>query len=384
MEKAVKNKLTPLLHRYLLCTSLSIPPHISGKLAKSAQIQKMRNINYLSEIDKINILFTEEGINLILLKGAALLKTVYSKDIAVRPMNDVDILVKKEDVEKAHDLLIKSDYQMGEEELDKSFYMKNHFHISYTKNGNIFTTIELHWDLFHMFSPTNFDIEDLWEDVVHLENGVLTFSPENLLIYLALHLAGHGFCYDFILERDDWLDIIFSPNSMSVAIWFYDIFNVFVYYQDKFDWDKILNKCLKWNTLESFVNIIMITERLFHITILPENIREKAQCFPNRFCKRILNSVIIRLTCKNSYTKTEETFRKLCTMEESLQFRPLRVFDIPAFLIPSKSFIKGKYHSKLNIAFLYFFHFFKGLFTVGKVLLDTCFNISRKKLSCYF
>src|SRR3972149_9363372 len=53
--------------------------------------------------------FHKAGIKVILLKGSHLAQFVY-QDIGVRPMGDIDILVRKDDLQKAETLLLQMGY----------------------------------------------------------------------------------------------------------------------------------------------------------------------------------------------------------------------------------------------------------------------------------
>ena len=58
--------------------------------------------------------FHKAGIKVILLKGSHLAQFVY-QDIGVRPMGDIDILVRKEDLSKAEELLLQMEYYYQDE-----------------------------------------------------------------------------------------------------------------------------------------------------------------------------------------------------------------------------------------------------------------------------
>lgn len=77
------------------------------RLKKEYQWSLARNMILFDELGRVLEAFNEAGIDVIVLKGAALAQTIYP-DIALRPMGDVDLLVKKEGLEKAENLLIQT------------------------------------------------------------------------------------------------------------------------------------------------------------------------------------------------------------------------------------------------------------------------------------
>ena len=58
----------------------------------------------------ISALFQKEGITHSFLKGSALLVAGYYKDLGERMIGDIDILVENSQLELAHNLLSKQDY----------------------------------------------------------------------------------------------------------------------------------------------------------------------------------------------------------------------------------------------------------------------------------
>ena len=68
----------------------------------------------IDEIHEINRLFIKEGLTPIYLKGIALQKEY--EDISLRPMVDVDILFKKEELLRAYEILHKKKFLSSDEE----------------------------------------------------------------------------------------------------------------------------------------------------------------------------------------------------------------------------------------------------------------------------
>lgn len=70
-----------------------------------------RNNSLYSDLSKILKALHQENIPVILLKGAHLAQTVYS-NIALRPMGDIDILVRKSDLLKTKKQLLGLGYRL--------------------------------------------------------------------------------------------------------------------------------------------------------------------------------------------------------------------------------------------------------------------------------
>ncbi len=82
----------------------------------------------------------DAGVPVILLKGAHLAEAVYG-NIALRPMVDVDLLVKQADLMRVHDILIGQGYALAEKS-DAACSVVRHMP-PFTKDG--VPRIEIHY-----------------------------------------------------------------------------------------------------------------------------------------------------------------------------------------------------------------------------------------------
>jgi hypothetical protein len=100
-------RIAPLLYWLFTQTGShhELPEPVWNRLQTVAQAVAVRNMRYFQVLDQILDLLAQHGIEAIVLKGPALAKTIYPNPL-LRPMSDLDILVRREDVTKAVDLFI--------------------------------------------------------------------------------------------------------------------------------------------------------------------------------------------------------------------------------------------------------------------------------------
>lgn len=137
-----------------------------------------------------------QGLDLIVLKGAALAETVYPRP-GLRPFGDLDILVRPADAARARDLLESLGYvvdpQPWEDLIGGRDCQANFF--KDTRPGLI--VVELHTDLVNndfWLGSVQVDMAGLWEraQAVRLAGvPARMLGPEDQLLHLCLHLAGH-------------------------------------------------------------------------------------------------------------------------------------------------------------------------------------------------
>ncbi len=116
MLYAKRFSIEPLLYRHLSMREHSryVPDEVSLALKKAYRFQALRNMRIQGCIHQILKAMNENDIPVILLKGAAFLATHLYPDIALRPMNDIDILLRRENIVKACDLLTALGYDPPE------------------------------------------------------------------------------------------------------------------------------------------------------------------------------------------------------------------------------------------------------------------------------
>jgi len=69
-----------------------------------------RNIELVKEVNEISHLLKSNSINHVFLKGAALVSSIYKQSIGIRMVGDIDILIAKDQIQKAKNLLELSSY----------------------------------------------------------------------------------------------------------------------------------------------------------------------------------------------------------------------------------------------------------------------------------
>ncbi len=157
-------------------------------LARLAELEK--------EFFEIADSFGAEGVDLLPLKGTAfLIDSMYGNLTGLRPMADIDILVRKEQLPHAERLVESLGYRLELGGFKEEYWRRKNYHLMFTKNKNqrLFSTLEVHWLLDY---PRKTELlPDLWGRVIKVsarDREVVLLSPEDTLFCLALHLRRFG------------------------------------------------------------------------------------------------------------------------------------------------------------------------------------------------
>ncbi len=189
LELADAHSVMPLLFRALEQESPDrIPPQIRARFERHART----NLIQTAELLKILKLLEQHRIPTIALKGPVLAQWGYG-DLALREFSDLDLLIRREHVAPAKDVLIKAGYRLrsGIHSSSKNGLLRSKDGELIFESVNRGINIDLHWKLFPDYFPESLDPEELWQNLASVPLGgqaVPTLSPENTLLFL----AGHG------------------------------------------------------------------------------------------------------------------------------------------------------------------------------------------------
>ncbi len=229
LKSALWHRIDPLLYYNLkdIKESHLIPREIMEQLKKAYYGNLVRNTYLYAELKTVLDSFREEGIEVIVLKGAVLAGTVYD-NIGLRPMNDIDLLVKEEALDRAEELMTELGYISYEGWESKDWFRRNHRHLAPFINQDNGIKVEIHRDIVSPGNPFNVDIRKLWGNAqCILIEGVdtLTLSHEDLIVQLCLHT--------FYLQP--------SRRRIRDLI---DISQVVRFYGEHINWDLIIREAL--------------------------------------------------------------------------------------------------------------------------------------------
>ena len=175
---------------------------LSGRVgeAESAWLRQrydsnLRKAMLLSrELLRICSAFDACGINVLPYKGAALACQLYG-DVAARQFSDLDLLVRRVDVERAQAALDQLGYRQPRQFTRRQQAAYSRSGYEYTFDGAIGrNAVELKWAIVPRFYAVNFDVDGFFERAaeVQIARQILrTLSREDALLVHCVHAAKH-------------------------------------------------------------------------------------------------------------------------------------------------------------------------------------------------
>lgn len=263
-----------------------VPEHVLAKFKKQYVENSARNTLLTAELCRLISLFNDAGIEAIPYKGPVLALFAYG-NIALRRFVDLDVIVRKSDVLKAREILLRSGYTPA-----KSLSLKNQEFLLRTQHNmqlsrdNHRLIVELHWEVApHLFAST-VNGERLWQNLITLDlNGtqVKTFTAEDLLFSLCVHGSRH------LWERLGWICDVAELISRQTL-----------------DWTALLERAASADTERMFLLGLHLAERLLDAP-LPQEVKQR--CYSDPRLSSLADNIIEHLF--NGPTHVPATSREI-------------------------------------------------------------------------
>jgi hypothetical protein len=183
-----ENALAPVWER----VSDGLPEVAGTELRRGAWVAEFRQGWLEERLDAALAVLRDEGVDVVLLKGAAMARGVH-RSFSARPMRDADLLVRPDDAWRAQRLLLEAGWAPADPasapaEADARY--RDHHHLPTLVDGRgTGLGLELHTALFPPGHPFRVDAADVWARAQRLDRGVQVPSPEDLVIHLAIHFV---------------------------------------------------------------------------------------------------------------------------------------------------------------------------------------------------
>ncbi len=213
------------------------------------RFKQIQILNYLQKVSTIKLIKTlkDHFIRAIPFKGIYLLDSYY-KDLGIRSMGDVDLLISKEDLPEVEKIVEDLGFSYKPENCTKEWFDKNYYRSGLYTKGLV--ELEIHWDILPNKNPLNFRVQDIWENSTSdrlFEINVETMPLEIHLIYLCIHVS---YCH------------FFNHNSIKRLL---DIHHIVS--KSTINWKDLIAKSIEYK-MENFVGITLeCCKRIFETQI---------------------------------------------------------------------------------------------------------------------
>lgn len=203
LRMADEHGMEPLLYRHLDATfPEAVPVAVLEQLRNRFHGNSMRNLFLTRELLNLLKELEARGVPAVPYKGPALAALAYG-NLALRVFSDLDILIRRQDVTKAGELLVSLGYRPEYQPTrsQEATFLRTQCECPFTREDDG-TMLDLHWEIVERHFSFALDPERLWERLERTSLGgvtVLTLSPEDLLLILCVHGSKH------LWQRLSWI-----------------------------------------------------------------------------------------------------------------------------------------------------------------------------------
>ena len=200
---ARRHAIIPLLYRQLeRHASELVPTSYLAELKLKYQENHARNTILTDELCHLIDLFAASGIEAIPYKGPALAMFAYN-NLALRRFVDLDVIVRKQDVPRARDILFREGYTLSKPltPAQQGLLLRTQHNLQFARD-NRRLLLELHWEVAPHLFASSVQENDLWQNLTTITvkgHALNALTAEDLLFSLCVHGSRH------LWERLGWI-----------------------------------------------------------------------------------------------------------------------------------------------------------------------------------
>jgi len=333
-ERASLHGLVPLVYHHLGRLHMEvIPSWIIESFRQGYYENLARNLTLFQELNKILKALNDHGIEVIVLKGAALLETIY-RNPALRPLSDLDILVKRQDLSKAERCLLDLGYSIAGIEFSRWWAERFAGERLYVKGTDLPVYVDMHWYITNYVWIYNDrrQANRIWSraQIVKIAGtNALSLSVEDLILHISIHFAKH---LKFRL------------------IWLRDIGEIIRHYQERIDWKEIVTVSRQLGIEGVMYYTLKHTQELLKVRVPEKVIARFDSAQINTLEKKFFNLHINSNEVEIDNIKLLYQYFKIPKISEKIKFLFCLAF-------PSLAYMRKRYSiPKSRLVYLYYLY----------------------------
>jgi hypothetical protein len=216
VDAAAAHGVLPLVcHQVFAICGEAIPANWHAQMRQRFEETAQRNLYLTAEMFRLANLLRSEGMFAVPYKGPLLAAQVYG-DLALRQFADLDFAIRQKDLPRAATALIANGYKpaFGTIASDEGTRPTHSEYQFVRSEGNVVVEMQTEVTLRYFPQKLDFDALEIRLITVSIAGGeILSFSPEDTLILLAVHGAKHF--WERLLWIADIAELCQAPPGMD-------------------------------------------------------------------------------------------------------------------------------------------------------------------------
>jgi hypothetical protein len=308
-------------------------------------------------------------IETIVLKGLWLCEKIYGVP-SMRPGGDIDILVRRHDVDSSLKLLA----ELGINEfwpnlLKDEYFTRHHLHQQRsTRDLNIW--FEIHWALDHPYTLLTVDYDSIFERArpARLSGApVREMAVPDLLLSLAIHLVKHAVYLPSLLDRPDLPRIILADGML---MYYLDVTEVLRQYRD-IDWDQTIRLARDGGAADILGSVLRVCKEYFDAPVPVDVLARLPVSRPRALTRQWMARAAEEQLAAYEGRQGSRFWKLLLASNGAFILRPIRTLETLSYFLPPSEFLQRRY-GKANL-FTRIGHFLLALWQMMRFGWDTLY-----------
>jgi len=289
LEKARKEGIAPIVFQALpqIVDQDSVPRPVWRELRRDYYLTAAKNSIALNDLKAVLTECNREQIDVIVMKGAALAEPVYGNP-ALRPMSDIDLLIRKQDLHRLDRVLQSLNYAPWARTpgniTEGDGYLTA---LIYRKPSLRSASFHVHWHFVNSTIPNESYIGTIRIDEFRKGakrttisgTGAWVMAPHHLLIHLCEHALR-------------------VPHSLNKLIYFCDIAQSIDAYGTGLDWTLLMDEA-KQSGIDRMVYLTLHFTRCYLQAAVPDAVLRELKPERFGFCERLFMKAVSH-NCRRS------------------------------------------------------------------------------------
>jgi hypothetical protein len=349
LDAAERHGVTPLVHTHLrsLAPDGAIPAGARLALFGAFHRGTSQSLRQERELRTLLDRFSAAGVAVIVLKGPDLAERVYG-DLQLRWSADLDLLIRRDDVDGARALLLAAGYRVAPTILSERFARRHHFNLPFERADGIATLVELHWALTDRFTAGTWDLAGLWtraREVTLAGRPALVLADEDLVTHLAVHADVHGYLNRALVSTGIDLRVLFHPLSGNRLVWFTDLSEFLAARGGALDWPSLVARARAAGVGEAVATTLALVNALFGPVVPSAVLRQlgepRASLVKRRLLTRLAREIERGEAAGDGAARSWLT--RLVETRQDVQFRLVRLLDLWEYVLPPRDVLRRRY-----------------------------------------
>jgi hypothetical protein len=282
------------------------------------------------------------AIETVVLKGLSVSANIYG-DIAMRPGGDIDILVRRAQVNQCLEILDRMGIgRYWPNLMDDAYYERHHLH-QQRCTPDLRVWFEIHWALDHPLTLLTVDYEAMMDRATP---GKLLGAPvgdlalPDLLLSLAIHLVKHAVYLPGTLQRPDLARLILGDGML---MYYLDVAEVVKQHAGDIDWELLVANCRESGTVQIMGSVLQVCHQLLGAPVPPDILEALPVPLARPATRYIMDRVAEYEIATHLGERPNRFWELMLVTNGAFILRPIRVLDLFAYCFPGQDYLRRRY-----------------------------------------